>query len=224
MRARVAAAASDRFSELLRWAWRSAFHAGAIRSGSRAARRFHSFGDKSLIGFPTAALMGEPYIAIGSRVIVGPYAALTAGIAPGQVPIENPTLRIGDGTVIGRAAAVAAHYLIEIGSDVWLAPHVFICDQAHDWTDLDTPIGQQLSEARAVRIGDGTWLGHGVIVLPGVTIGSHVAVGAGSVVTTDLPDRCVAVGSPARVVREHDPVHGWVRRQSAAARAAGRPA
>ena len=53
-----------------------------------------------------------------------------------------------------------------------------------------------------ITIGDNVWLGGGVIVCPGVTIGAHTVVGAGSVVTRDLPEGVVAVGSPARVVRE----------------------
>jgi len=48
-----------------------------------------------------------------------------------------------------------------------------------------------------------------VVVLPGATIGEHVAVGAGSVVTGELPDRCVAVGVPARPIRRYDPSRGW---------------
>ena len=53
-----------------------------------------------------------------------------------------------------------------------------------------------------VRIGAGSWVGTNSVVLPGVTIGKHVAIGAGSVVTTDLPDNSVAVGSPARVIQQ----------------------
>ena len=62
-----------------------------------------------------------------------------------------------------------------------------------------------------MRVGDGSWLGHGVVVLPGSDIGRHVAVGAGSVVTGALPDFSVAVGSPARVVRRYVEGEGWVR-------------
>ena len=72
------------------------------------------------------------------------------------------------------------------------------------YEDLDLPISDQYQRELPVRIGSGSWLGTGVVVLPGVCIGEHVVVGAGSVVTTDLPDRCVAVGSPARAVRHHD--------------------
>ena len=54
-----------------------------------------------------------------------------------------------------------------------------------------------------VRIGWGSWLGTNTVVLPGVSIGRHVAVGAGAVVTSDLPDNAVAVGAPARVVKQY---------------------
>ena len=71
-----------------------------------------------------------------------------------------------------------------------------------------------------VRIGSGSWLGHGVVVLPGVTIGEHVTVAAGSVVTKDVPDRCVVAGSPARIVRRHHEGEGWVRPDPALVREA----
>lgn len=208
----------DRAGDAVRWVWERAGRWGAIRPGSRSARRFARFGDGSIVCFPQAALMNEHSISVGDGVCVGPYSSLTAGIFPGQQLLRDPTLSIGDHTVIGRACSIAAHFEVTIGRGVWLAPQVFVTDQGHDWSDLDRPIGHQLGEARPVHIGDGSWLGHGVIVLPGVEIGAHVAVGAGSIVTSDLPDRCVAVGTPARPVKAHDPVHGWVRAQQDATR------
>ena len=58
-------------------------------------------------------------------------------------------------------------------------------------------------------IGDGSWLGHGTVVLPGARIGRHVVVAAGSVVTGELPDRCVAAGAPARPIRRYVDGEGW---------------
>ncbi|MFZ8967362.1 MAG: acyltransferase, partial [Ilumatobacteraceae bacterium] len=58
-------------------------------------------------------------------------------------------------------------------------------------------------------IGDGSWLGTGTVVLPGASIGRHVAVGANSVVTGSLPDYSVAVGAPARVIRQYSADSGW---------------
>ena len=72
------------------------------------------------------------------------------------------------------------------------------------------PISRQTQPERQVVIGAGSWLGHGTVVLPGARIGRHVTVGAGSVVSGELPDFCVAVGSPAQVVRRHDGTQ-WVR-------------
>ena len=68
---------------------------------------------------------------------------------------------------------------------------------------------RQVMPERAVVVGDGSWLGYGTVVLPGARIGRHVVVGANSVVVGDLPDRCVAVGTPARVVRRHVEGEGW---------------
>ena len=97
-----------------------------------------------------------------------------------------------------------------IEDDVWTGHHVYITDQNHGYADVDRPISLQTQPERPVRIGAGSWLGHGSIVLPGVTIGRHVAVGAQSVVTKDLPDFCVAVGNPARVIRIRDENDRWV--------------
>lgn len=55
--------------------------------------------------------------------------------------------------------------------------------------------------AKRIKIGDDCWIGGGVIIVPGVTIGNGVTIGAGSVVTKDIPDRCVAVGNPAKVIK-----------------------
>ncbi|HET9666851.1 MAG TPA: acyltransferase, partial [Desertimonas sp.] len=68
--------------------------------------------------------------------------------------------------------------------------------------DLDLPISRQAMPERPVRIGAGSWLGHGTVVLPGATIGRHVVVGANSVVRDEIPSYCVAAGNPARVVKQ----------------------
>ena len=134
--------------------------------------------------------------------MIGQHVALSAGMIPGQLCVTSPVVRIGDRCLIGRGSGIVGHFSIEIGDDVWTGHHVYITDQNHGYEDISRPISQQTQPERAVRIGDGSWLGHGCIVLPGVTIGRHVVVGANSVVTHDLPDYCVAVGTPARVIRQ----------------------
>ncbi len=92
---------------------------------------------------------------------------------------------------------------ITIGSHALLGFGVRILDaDLHD-TDRDTP-----ERSEAVRIGDRVWIGADALVLRGVTIGDDVVVAAGSIVTRDLPDRCLAAGAPAQPIRALAPRHG----------------
>lgn len=91
---------------------------------------------------------------------------------------------------------------IYIGDNVMFGPNVVIATAGH-------PIHPALRAAEyqynfPVRIGNNCWLGAGVLVVPGVTIGDNVVIGAGSVVTKDIPDNVVAVGNPCRILREVD--------------------
>jgi acetyltransferase-like isoleucine patch superfamily enzyme len=191
-------------------AWSFAVDVGTIRPGHRRARRFASFGERSAICFPVAALFGEGAISIGEGCIIGPYASLSAGVSPEQV-LEGAVVRIGDRCVIGKGSGVVGHERIEIGDDVWTGHNVYITDANHGYIDPEQPVGRQFAAPRPVRIGSGSWLGHGALVLGGADIGEHVVVGAGAVVIGDLPDFCVAVGNPARVIRRYLAGEGWVR-------------
>lgn len=183
---------------LAAWEWVS--RRAAIVPGSRRAAKFADFGEGTFICFPPQALYGEHAISLGSDTAIGPNVALSVGMVPGQQLIGERMLRIGDRCLIGRGCSIACHYDIEIGDDVFFGPNVYVTDQNHANSDPDTPIGRQSSIEEAVVIGSGSWLATGVVVVPGVTIGRNVSVGANSVVTGDLPDGCVAVGAPARVV------------------------
>jgi len=88
---------------------------------------------------------------------------------------------------------------------VLLARNVHIADHAHAFENIDVPIMEQgINRIAPVTIGRETWLGQNVVVLPGVTIGKHCVIGANSVVNSSIPDYCVAVGAPARVVRQYN--------------------
>jgi len=203
-------------------AWEELSKRALIGPHSARARRFRRFGDGSAICFPVAALYGEEYIELGAGCIVGPYASLSAGVMPGQVLDHAPVVRIGDGVLIGKGSGIVAHEYVEIGDGVFTGHHVYITDANHGYEDVTRTIGEQFAPPRPVRVGAGSWLGHGTVVLPGADIGRHVAVGAGSVVTGVLPDFCVAVGNPARVVRQYDDEQGWTKVDHL--RVGGRPA
>ena len=155
-------------------------------------------------------IFNEQYISIGEDTLIGPGVALSAGMVPGQECITNPVVSIGDRCLIGKGSGIVGHFSITIGNDVWTGHHVYITDQNHGYEDVSVPISRQSQPERAVTIGDGSWLGHGSIVLPGVTIGDHVVIGANSVVTKNIPSFSVAVGSPARVIRKYVENEGWV--------------
>jgi acetyltransferase-like isoleucine patch superfamily enzyme len=193
----------------VRWAWDGAVELGAIGPDSRRGRRFGAFGERSVICFPPTAIVNERFIRIGAGTVIGPHVSLSAGILPGQECVTDPVVRIGDRCLIGRGSGIVGHLSIEIGDDVWTGHYVYVTDQNHGYEDVTVPISQQLQPERPVVIGDGSWLGHGAVVLPGARIGCHVVVAAGSVVTGDLPDYCVAAGSPARPIRRFHPDTGW---------------
>lgn len=98
---------------------------------------------------------------------------------------------------------------IIIGDDVLIAPNVQLYTATHpiEFTEryaknLETGQLHRRTYALPIKIGNGCWLGGGVIVLPGVTIGDGSVIGAGSVVTKDIPQNSLAVGNPCHVIRK----------------------
>jgi acetyltransferase-like isoleucine patch superfamily enzyme len=194
---------------LVRSSWGLYKSVGAIGPHSAAGRRFGALGEGSIVCFPFDTLMNPESIHIGEGTMISGHVALSAGWGPDHPGIAPRIVVIGDRCLIGRGSSVVGHRYIEIGDDVWTGHNVHITDMNHGYADVDLPISVQNQPEEPVRIGSGSWLGHNTVVLPGVTIGDHVVVGAGSVVTSDLPDFSVAVGSPARVIRSYEPGDGW---------------
>ena len=199
------------FGEVVTWFWRKSVEAAAIGPHTRAGRRFGSFGTGSIICFPPNTIFNEQFIRIGEGTMIGPGITLSAGMVPGQVCLSDPVVSIGDRCLIGKGSGIVGHFRIEIGNDVWTGHHVYITDQNHGYDDVTRPISLQTQPERPVSIGDGSWIGHGSVVLPGSRIGRHVTIGANSVVSGEIPDFSVAVGSPARVIRRYVEGEGWVR-------------
>lgn len=106
---------------------------------------------------------------------------------------------IGEGTFVNFDCVFLDVADIRIGKNCQIAPRVQLLTAEHPLEP--TPRKDGWESGRPIEIGNNVWLGAGVIVLPGVTIGENSVVGAGSVVTKDLPANVVAVGSPARLIR-----------------------
>jgi acetyltransferase-like isoleucine patch superfamily enzyme len=197
--------------DVVHWTWETAVECAAIGPDNRRGKRFGRLGANSVICFPANTIFNEQYIHIGESTMIGPGATLSAGMVPGQQCITDPVIKIGDRCLIGKDSGIVGHLQIEIGDDVWTGHHVYITDQNHDYRDVGLPISKQAMPERPVLIGDGSWLGYGTVVLPGARIGKHVVIGANSVVSGEIPDYSVAVGSPARVVRRWTTDGGWQR-------------
>ena len=211
MRSQLRAAGYRIGGEFVRRGWALVCRVGAIGPNDRSGRRFGRFGAGSIICFPHNTIFNERYIHIGEGTMIGPQVTLSAGMVPGQACLSDPVVRIGDRCLIGKGSGIVGHFGIEIGNDVWTGHHVYITDQNHGYEDLTRPISQQTQPEQAVSIGEGSWLGYGTVVLPGSKIGTHVTIGANSVVTGNIPDYSVAVGSPAKVIRRYVEGEGWVR-------------
>lgn len=145
-------------------------------------------------------------IAIGDNVFLNDYCWLSVlrENRERDMPLQmlSPHLSIGSGTYIGRFATLACINRITIGRDVLISDRVFIGDSEHGFARTDLPVKDQyMNSPGPVDIGDGTWIGIGVSILPNVCIGSNCVIGAGAVVTRDIPSFSVAAGVPARIIQ-----------------------
>ena len=119
-----------------------------------------------------------------------------------RVTIEYPRgLRIGRRAGLNIGCWINARGGVTIGNNVIIGPYCVIHSANHRMDNLETPIAIQGYENKPVCIEDDVWIGARVVILPGVTIGEKAVVGAGSVVTKDIPSKAVAVGNPAQVIR-----------------------
>lgn len=148
------------------------------------------------------------------NVYVGTGTTILTGSRIQLYPLEGnmPKIVFGENCYIGYHNSFLAAADIVIGNEVLMASNILISSENHSTNpESDTPYMDQPLKASPVYIGDGTWLGERVMVMSGVSIGKKCVIGGGSVVTRDIPDYCIAVGSPARVVKAYDfDKHEWV--------------
>jgi acetyltransferase-like isoleucine patch superfamily enzyme len=150
---------------------------------------------------PLLRIDGKENITIEPKVTIQRLSWIAAVPLTGS---ENCHLSIGEGSIIGHMNHIFATGEITIGKYVLTADKVFISDNQHEFRDIQKPIlAQGIKQLSKVTIGDGTWLGENVCVM-GASIGKNCVIGSNSVVTKDIPDYCIAVGSPAKIIKRYN--------------------
>ncbi len=157
------------------------------------------FGQKSFLPFSTKLEFAKN-IFIGNQVSIGRMSWLASNPLTNN---RNPILTIGDGTYIGNFAHIYCTSKIEIGKNVLFADKVYVSDNLHTFEDVNVCIiNQSIKQLDTINIGDGAWIGENVCII-GASIGKQSVVGANSVVNKSIPDYCVAVGSPAKIIKRY---------------------
>lgn len=160
-------------------------------------RKLNSLGERVMIHYPIRIEHGE-FISIGDGASIYNNSMFQA------VQIENnppPSILIGRNIRIWSNVQISATQKMTIGNDVVLSANSFITDSAHPYEDIShAPRYNKLKLLSEVEIGDDTWIGRNAIV-SGCKIGKHCVIGANAFVTKDVPDYCVVVGCPARIVK-----------------------
>jgi len=133
------------------------------------------------------------------RMVIGRWTHIGAGNA---LRCHEGSLRIGDKCVFGKDNTVNTYLDIEFGAATIVADWVYVCDFDHVFDDITVPIKDQGIVKSPVRIGPDVWMGTKVTVLRGTRVGRGVVLAAHCLVNADIPDWAVAVGVPARVVRD----------------------
>lgn len=134
-------------------------------------------------------------IEVGENTLFQPHCWLT-------LDLDKARITIGENCFINLGVMIAAQDHVSIGDWTMIANGCFIGDAAHRFDDPNTPVPLQgFTTKGPVEIGENVWLGVNCVVTSGVTIGDRCVIGAGSVVTTDIPANSIAAGAPAKVIK-----------------------
>ena len=140
----------------------------------------------------SAEIVSEGHTEIGDNCVISPWVVLREW---------GGYIKIGNNCSINSFCHLSGNGGVEIGSFVRIATQCVIISANHNFQDINIPITFQGETAKKISIEDDCWLGAGVKVLSGVTIGKGSVIGAGSVVNKDIPPYSIAVGVPAKVIK-----------------------
>lgn len=164
--------------------------------------KFGEFGLGSTIN-GKVYVVGSSNIFIGKNCSFGPNCRIETYANYGEQSLE-PKLIIGDNCSIQHAVHIYCAKKVEIKKGCLIASGCMITDENHG---MDPLKGYYISQPLLIKptlLEEGVWLGENVCVLPGVTIGKYCVIGANSVVKRDIPDYSIAVGNPAKVVKQYN--------------------
>lgn len=168
------------------------------------ARFFGAIGPGTLI-FKPVLIAGPKDMYLGAKVMIQPGVRLETVRSS---PDRTPRLEIHDNANLEQHCQIVCHNRVTIGRNVSVAANCCIVDVTHPYGDPNgsSKFADRVQDDDAeVVVGEGSFIGFGSVVLPGVHIGRHAVIGANSVVTRDIPDYCVAAGVPARVQKRFNP-------------------
>ncbi|GJM21586.1 MAG: hypothetical protein DHS20C15_15010 [Planctomycetota bacterium] len=148
-----------------------------------------------------ARVYGKPRVVNGGHMSLGERCTLFSNTATSEYATHpGGRLHVGDGVFLNYGVSISAHELVKIGAGSQIGSHAILMDNDyHKPGALDEP-----GESAPIVLGERVWLGVRVTVLKGVTIGDDAVIAAGSVVTKDVPARCLAGGVPAKLLRRLD--------------------
>ena len=164
-------------------------------------------GEKCHFGYPLHLEGGgSQRIRIGAKTGIGSHSVLGSWERYGKDERYEPEIIIGTDCNIGEFCHITAINKITIGDGLLTGRFVYIGDNAHgglSWEEANIPPAKRhLTSKGEIRIGRNVWIGDKVSIFGGVTIGDNVIIGAGSIVTHDIPSNCMAAGVPARIVNK----------------------
>ncbi len=168
--------------------------------------KFKKLNIRAIVYF-TNRVQGKKYITIGRNSVIQRGGWLLAL----KIDTYEPILSIGDNCAIGDYCHVTAVRKVILEENILIANNVYISDNFHGFDDINIAIKDQpIKFKKEVVLQAGCWIGENVCII-GASIGKNSVIGANSVVTNDIDDYCIAVGSPARVIKKYDLVNKkWV--------------